>query len=52
MSEAEASAHDTIGHHVWHPSFKHMARYTLHSMKPSREREQICVKQQKRKAVV
>jgi hypothetical protein len=36
--EAEASAHDTAVHHVWHPSFKHMARYTLHNMKPSKVR--------------
>jgi hypothetical protein len=36
--EAEASAHDTAVHHVRHPGFKHIARYTLHSMKPSRAR--------------
>jgi hypothetical protein len=33
--EAEASVHDTAVHHVRHPGFKHMARYTLHSTKPS-----------------
>jgi hypothetical protein len=36
--QAEASAHDTAVHHVRHPGFKHMAWYTLHSMKPSRAR--------------
>jgi hypothetical protein len=36
--EAEAFAHDTAIHHVRHPGFKHMARYTLHYMKPSRAR--------------
>jgi hypothetical protein len=33
--EAEASAHDTAVHHVRHPAYKHMARYTLHNTKPS-----------------
>jgi hypothetical protein len=36
--DGEASAHDTAVHHVRHPGFKHMARYTLHSTKPSRAR--------------
>jgi hypothetical protein len=36
--EAEASAHDTTVHHMRHPGFKHMARYTSHSTKPSRAR--------------
>jgi hypothetical protein len=36
--EAEASAHNTAVHHVRHPGFKHMARYTLHSTKQSRAR--------------
>jgi hypothetical protein len=39
--EAEASAHDTAVHHVRHPGFKHMARYTLHNTKPCRAREDI-----------
>jgi hypothetical protein len=33
--EAEASAHDTVVHHVRFPGFQHMARYTLHCTKPS-----------------
>jgi hypothetical protein len=36
--EAEASAHDTAVHHMQHPGFKLMARYTLHNTKPSRAR--------------
>jgi hypothetical protein len=36
--EAEASSHDMVVHHVRHPGFKHMARYTLHCTKPSRAR--------------
>jgi hypothetical protein len=36
--ETEASAHDTAIHHMQHPSFKLMARYTLHNTNPSRAR--------------
>jgi hypothetical protein len=35
IREAVASAHVTAVHHVRHPGFKDMARYTLHSTKPS-----------------